>query len=84
MMEEIVDFLLEGMIQANIKAIARLYSAVPDEFNFAFLASMKVLLDGLLPTLSESDRELYDKILERSELTVIMIPKPPEGRDPDA
>lgn len=70
-MEEMANAFIEKLIQTHINAIADLYSVLPEELEFTFLVALKVVLDNLLPTLSDHDRELYDDILEASETTVI-------------
>lgn len=80
-MEEMAERILEMLMQAHIRAITDLYREVPEAFNFSFLAALKVVLDALLPTMSDHDRELYEGVLNASEVMVILLPRPKEREE---
>lgn len=69
---------IESCIRVNTDDVMQVYDKIPEEFSFTFLVALKVLHDGLLPTLNERDRQLYDKIMEHSETVVIKIPRKEE------
>lgn len=84
-MDEYIDSFIETFFQSamerHIKEFQQLFNAVPGPFRFIFLAAMKVTLEALLPTLSDSDREIYDGILAGSRTIVVSVPKPREDSD---
>lgn len=87
-MDEIIDGMIEAFLQSamkhHINDIRDLYCDVPDTFRFIFLAALKVMLDSLLPLLSEHDRHLYEMIIEGSQTVVIKMPKRKEDDDEEA
>ena len=58
-------------VQTNIHDIMDLYKTVPDEFAFTFLVGTKLVTEALVPTLSETDKALYDALINNAEIITI-------------
>ena len=72
MTDDVVHEIVDMVVQRHITDLVDLYNEVPQQFDWAFLAAMKVTLEALLPRLSITDLAIYEHVVGNSQTTVLL------------
>lgn len=71
---EVAVRFFEAAVQTNINDIMKIYYGVPNEFAFTFLVALNKTLEGLLPLLDDTQKDLYENMVTNGKTAVVVLP----------